>query len=671
MRCEHSLVCVGVLAATLLLVSCSPGSNSTDVQPRAAATTTPVSGPDSFLLFPNPQQQPDGSLQTNTVAYATAYYEAIDPNNDKDTLAKWKAANGFGSSSGIEETVVFGDVRDLGYGRRMTARQNTDGTVAVMVENYLVTPAANYAYSSLNLDAAVVRDTRWFVNTTAIEFSPGPGGVENFAKFYAFSKTTGQRVLEANLDNRGNKAMPGICISCHGGRADPLTPAAGSPTRKALFALVMSSVSQKRGDVEAHLQPLEVGALDFSTTPSFTRANQEAAIKSINQMVLCTYPLPASAPAGFAEDACRRPASAAEWQGTAAVLIKNAYGGNGLPNATFSDTYAGDALPDAYPSSAVPTTSWASNGQLTLYKNVIVPSCRTCHIVRGTGRQSDINLDSFAAAGLSGSGFKGYADRIKAHIVDRGNMPLAKIVADEYYGTSNADLMATFIESVGMGFVARDSNGVVLKPGRPIADPGPGRVVTMGATQLTAAASLYATTYAWSLISNPGGGVLTNPNSATPIFTATVNGSYLVQLIASNGSIQSTPATLTLVVNSALSPAPAAIRFADIKAVLAGCATCHALNGAPISGTPIYFTNMDRNGDAVVDATDDLWFYTELRGRINFTDIVASPLLRKPSHHHHAGTMQTTNFDDSLTPGAAGRANYDLFLNWILNGAPQ
>ena len=100
MRCEHSLVCAGVLAATLLLVSCSPGSNSTDVQPRAAATTTPVSGPDSFLLFPNPQQQPDGSLQTNTVAYATAYYEAIDPNNDKDTLAKWKAANGFGSSSG-------------------------------------------------------------------------------------------------------------------------------------------------------------------------------------------------------------------------------------------------------------------------------------------------------------------------------------------------------------------------------------------------------------------------------------------------------------------------------------------------------------------------------------------------------------------------------------------
>ena len=33
---------------------------------------------------------------------------------------------------------MFGDRRDLGYGRRMTVRQNVDGTVAAVVENYLV-----------------------------------------------------------------------------------------------------------------------------------------------------------------------------------------------------------------------------------------------------------------------------------------------------------------------------------------------------------------------------------------------------------------------------------------------------------------------------------------------------------------------------------------------------
>jgi hypothetical protein len=28
-------------------------------------------------------------------------------------------------------------------------------------------------------------------------------------------------------------------------------------------------------------------------------------------------------------------------------------------------------------------------------------------------------------------------------------------------------------------------------------------------------------------------------------------------------------------------------------------------------------------------------------------------------------------FDTTVLPGQAARANYDLFLNWILNGAPQ
>jgi hypothetical protein len=71
----------------------------------------------------------------NTPAYASAYYAAIDPGNQKDTLAKWQAANGFGTGGGQEHTVVFLDVRDLGYGRRMTGRINADGSVAFMVQN--------------------------------------------------------------------------------------------------------------------------------------------------------------------------------------------------------------------------------------------------------------------------------------------------------------------------------------------------------------------------------------------------------------------------------------------------------------------------------------------------------------------------------------------------------
>jgi hypothetical protein len=97
-----------------------------------------------------------------------------------------------------------------------------------------------------------------------------------------------------------------------------------------------------------------------------------------------------------------------------------------------------------------------------------------------------------------------------------------------------------------------------------------------------------------------------------------------------------------------------------------GCTGCHTPGGPP----PVLFANVDRNGDGIVDATDDLWFYTELRGRINFTDLVASPLLRKPSGNHHGGNLRP-GFDTTFAPGQVERVNYDLFLNWILNGAQQ
>ncbi|HKA39496.1 MAG TPA: hypothetical protein VKD25_06995, partial [Burkholderiales bacterium] len=213
-----------------------------------------------------------------------------------------------------------------------------------------------------------------------------------------------------------------------------------------------------------------------------------------------------------------------------------------------------------------------------------------------------------------------------------------------------------------------------------IADPGPSRTIRTGATTLSGANSLFSSTYSWSFVSNPGGaGMLTNPNSVQPTFTANVNGTYVLQLVTGNGSAQSAPVQFSLVVNSALTPIPSAIRFADIKNVLQVTSVCTGCHITPFGDVPpiFYHNNVDRNMDGNIgDATDDLWFYTELRGRINFTDIAASPLLRKPSGNHHAGS-QLGGFDTSLAPGAttggflnAGRGNYDLFLNWILNGAP-
>ena len=659
MRIRTAPWCFAALCSALLLGACGGGGSATTTNSNDIIPTDKIflatSGPDRFLLFPNPQLQADGTLQTDTVAYANAYYEAIDPANERDTLAKFKARNGFGTSgAGItEETIIIGDQRDLGYGRKMTGRKNADGTIAFVVENYLV---GTYGpYSPFNLEAAINSVDKWHLGTNGIEYSPGPSGSVNFVKFYTFDPITGARLTRANLDGRGDKAMPGICISCHGGRGDALTPP-DPVTGKKLFPKMLNSTSRARGDISGQVHAFEPASFDFSSLSGFTRASQEAKIKTLNQLVLCATPLPfgTTKPTGFAEDECRPVANANEYQGTTADHLKAMYGGDGLPQATSNAT-------DTY----VPS-DWQTSGQSNLYQNTVSKACRVCHAMRGTGNQSDINFETF-------SKFDGYSDRIYAHVVDRGNMPLAKLVYDKYWSTPDIyGPMAAYLTNAGFSDGAQ-------KPGRPVADPGPDRVIKSNTTTLSAAMSLYATNYQWAVTS--GNATLTGANTAQPVFTANdVSGihTYTVSLIASKGSVQSSAKTLTIVVDSTLSKDPVALRFADIKDILqngaAGCVTCHASNKNPLTQSlvpPIAYDDYDRSGSGNA-TTNTTWFYTELLGKINFTDIVASPLLRKPSGHHHGGgAAALTGFDTSLAVGATGRADYDRIVGWILNGAPQ
>jgi hypothetical protein len=234
---------IPLLASLAILASACTQQNTGD---EPAASTAPQ-GLNRFLLFPNPVAMNSGGFETNTTSYADAYYRAIDPTNLKDTIDKWKTQNGFGSGTGTEKLAVFRDAKDLGYGRRMTGRQNTDGSVAFYVENYNVAPNGASGYASiLNVEAAINRDTRWHVGTNAIEWSSTPcgagdpadcSGTIKFAKYYNFSSKDGTRQLAVDLDGNGLKAMPGPCITCHGGRGDPLTPDEGNPA-KPRFPLV-------------------------------------------------------------------------------------------------------------------------------------------------------------------------------------------------------------------------------------------------------------------------------------------------------------------------------------------------------------------------------------------------------------------------------------------------
>ena len=284
-----------------------------------------------------------------------------------------------------------------------------------MVDNYLVDTGSSggYSYSSLNVDAAVVQSVQRFESTSAIEFCDldGTGGANGpkFVKFYVFDKN-GNRLNRVNQDGLGEKAMPNICVNCHGGRGDRLTPTG-------TFPVVENAASQVAGDTSSRLQVLKVHEFDFSTQADAsigavrTRASQEADMKTINQWVAATY-------SGTGIN---------EWDGSVAQsAIQAAYGGAGFPNANYDDNLAKTFTPG----------NWAAQGQSTLYQNVVAPNCMTCHILRGTKNQSDISFTNFTQ-------FSDYADRIKAHVYDRGNMPLAAIVFNNFWANTSYSTSAT------------------------------------------------------------------------------------------------------------------------------------------------------------------------------------------------------------------------------------
>ncbi|HZF18519.1 MAG TPA: hypothetical protein VE008_02300 [Burkholderiales bacterium] len=695
------LRCTAALALALLLGACTQKNTADEQAQQAGAAPNVALGVDRLLLFPNPIgtdpfARDGGTFETDTTQYATAYYAAIDAANAKDTIDKWRALNGFTGYAtparlGTEHLAVFRDVKDLGYGRRMTGRRNSDdASVAFYVENYRVSPngSADYA-SELNVEAAIRRDTQWHVGTNAIEWSTTPcmnvangypynydppdcNGTVKFAKYYNFSSADGTRQLAVDLDGHGKKAMPGPCITCHGGRGDPLTPpdVSGNPR----FPLVENSLSRKRGDVQARLHGQNVDSFGYSTTQAgFAKSDLQPFLKDFNQWILCTYPTPLAASVTGTWGTCNRPlAGANEWQGTAGPMIESWYGGTGMPAAAFSDTY----VPAGWnTNTAIPGTAFTDTA---LYQNVVEPYCRTCHILRGTANQNDIDFMTLGAPAVGvtpATGFRSFADRIKVHVFDRGNMPLAQIPHSDFWNSSAPQMLASFVDSQ-LGAGTATAGGAPLVPGRAIADPGPDRMVRTGANAvLTGENSLFASTFGWTSISGPSTPTISNANGMVAIFNASVAGTYVVRL-AVNGGAVSKDVTITVDNNF---PDPLNIKFAHVKNVLQNvlhggtthCIDCHTPAASVVTNTrvpPIWYTSaLDRDHNGLVNSTDDDWFLKALSGRVNLTEIVASALLRKPTGSHHNG-LKVIDTADTSTGAAGGLRNYSILYNWILAG---
>lgn len=630
------------LLLLLLISACSRPNDEPEQAPPLATDDFPAN---QFLVFPNP-------LPVDSDAYATAYYKAIDPTNAKDSFTKWRDANGF-TSLDPGSNVVFLDTHDLGYGRNMTMRRTAAGTplagVAVYVENYRVPVFAGQNYTQINLDAAVARSRRYLAGYNAIEWGPqdadgngapddlnGDGAInaaDYLTRFYSFAPD-GARVLSVDMDGKGRKGMPTTCISCHGGRQYPLLPDGSFAAPDGGFVPAGGRLPVIAGDTRARLQPLNLDTLTYATDAGYTRADQEANFKLLNLAVYDSYERNATPPPGH-------------WNSTIArSMLESWYGGAALPAVGFT----GGFVPPGWRMDATPTPAAGADN---LYREVIGPSCMTCHMLRGNSHMSDMDFATYAK-------FSPYARAVQALVFDRGNMPLSRVGYERLHAdTAKLELLASFIP----GFNRRDSSNRLLEPGRPIANAGVDRSSPSPAA-LNGAASLFADTYAWAITTVPAGASasLDDANAVRPLLSANMDGVYTLSLIVSRDGILSAADTVNVTVNSAMPLSPKNLTFnANIRPVLQTAAVCQ---GCHRSGSPVFNTGLSYDTPLAGENRD---LYQAVRARIDFTRPELSLLLTKPTGSHHFGGVRP-GFDMAA---GGDRSNYDLFLNWILEGAKE
>jgi hypothetical protein len=259
---------------------------------------------------------------------AVDYYAVVDPTSTRTTLAAWQAVNGFDTVgralAGYEAavTATYFNKGDLELGRRMFCTKKINaGDVACYVTNY-GDPAGSggpgpQQSEAAALAAAVAQNSAALVATVAMEYRPNDAA--NRVTFFAFNATR-NRVTSVVLDREGAKNMPGACLSCHGGR----------------FSGTTDSVAGAR------FLPFDVDNFSFSTTTGFRLADQQAAFRALNDLVLKTGPT-----AGITE------------------LVAGWYDGNTAPSGPNQDT---EFVP----------AGWSS--QPDVYREVVKPYCRGCHL---------------------------------------------------------------------------------------------------------------------------------------------------------------------------------------------------------------------------------------------------------------------------------------------------
>jgi len=215
-----------------------------------------------------------------------------------------------------------------------------------------------------------------------------------YTRFLIFGPS-GQLLPSVNLDGRGEKFVPGACLSCHAGDK---------------YAGSYPTDGSGSADVGGHWLPYDTGNFAFSTANGLTEAAQENAIYHMNQNVLGTSPTSATQ-----------------------ALIAGWY----ADGPTLNKSYVPCAW--APPTETNPPCVGTTNPYATqVYQTVIARSCRTCH--------SALTNYDWDATGPGVAGYYPYVCGGTQNKVFNHSMPNSLTTFNRFWnsvGTTNAQGVST------------------------------------------------------------------------------------------------------------------------------------------------------------------------------------------------------------------------------------
>jgi uncharacterized repeat protein (TIGR01451 family) len=322
--------------------------------------------------------------------YAQSYYAAVDPldplANKRMNLGQWWTTNGFTATGAddpnaikqtpdgklVSASAAYLNNNDLGFGRDMHIHQLKNGDIAAYVSNYSFDPPRP-DQNPLDADAAQAKNPARAIATVCMEYSPVENTTVPVVKFFVYAgdqpgngilKTDARRTF-ADLDGRGRKFVPQLCMECHGG----LPNSSPAPNQVSLTPSYF-----REFDTASFMFPRPGKRIDYLTpTPDGSpgrdkpTATENFAFHKLNRLVELTNPaLPGQVGYAITE------------------LIQGWYPNDTVafpgPTPSSADTQKIDFVPGGWQN--VSPDGTVQTRITNLYLQVVAKSCRTCHVAQ-------------------------------------------------------------------------------------------------------------------------------------------------------------------------------------------------------------------------------------------------------------------------------------------------